>query len=224
MSGRSWFASAAAGVALAGGLCVALSLQAAEKKSSRASGRQGNGIVGIVTAKTDKDITIKAEGENEAKRYRLAPEGGEPRADLQAALKKVFVPNLVMIESQGQEQPVVTNIRVILPKTRQGVAAGTVVARGSPPKEAWLDVRPSDHGYTQRLWPRFVGGPDGFDKEMVRTFGELNVGDKIKVAWFYDERLRAVKIQVISRAKQADPAGKNGKTASESSSPSDSDR
>jgi len=180
-------------------------------------------VAGIVTAKTDKDITIKAEGEDEAKRYLLAPQGGVPKADLQAALKTVFVPNLVMFSSQGQDQPVLTNIRVILPPVRMGAATGTVVARESKPKEVpWVEVKPSDGGYTQRLWPRFVGGPDGFDKEMVRTFGELNVADKVRVSWTYDERLRAAKIQVISRAKRADPARKEEKTAPESSGQPDS--
>ena len=53
--------------------CGTPASRAAEQKPSRASARQGEGTFGIVTAKTDKDITIKAEGENEAKRYLLAP-------------------------------------------------------------------------------------------------------------------------------------------------------
>jgi hypothetical protein len=150
----------------------------------------------------------------------LAPQGGAPKADLQAALKTVFVPNLLMFSWQGQDQPVVTNIRVILPPVRMGVATGTVVARESKPKEvAWVEVKPSDRGYTQRLWPRF--GPGGMDKEMTRIIGELNVGDKVRVSWTYDERLRAAKVQVISRAKQK-PAGKKGQTAPESSIQPDS--
>ncbi len=150
--------------------------------------------------KTDKDITIKAEGEDETKSYLLAPQGGTPKADLQAALKTVFVPNLVMFSSQGQDQPVLTSIRVILPPVRMGVATGTVVACESKPKGiAWVEVKPSDRGYTQRLWPQF--GPGGMNKEMTRIIGELNVGDKIKVSWTYDERLRAAKIQVIAKAK-----------------------
>ncbi len=198
MSRGSWFAGVLAGVVLAVGFYATPSLRAAEKKSPRGPGK----VVGIVTAKTDKDITIKAEGEDEAKSYLLAPQGGAPKADLQAALKTVFVPNLVMFSSQGQDQPVITSIRVILPPVRMGVATGTVVARESKPKGiAWVEIKPSDRGYTQRLWPRFVGGPDGFDKEMIRIIGELNVGDKVRVSWTYDERLRAAKIQVVAKAK-----------------------
>jgi hypothetical protein len=222
---KNWFVSVLAGAVLASGWVAMPSLQAAEKKPSRASSRESGKVVGIVTAKSDKDIMVKAEGADEAKRYLLAPEGSAPKADLQAALKKVFVPNLVALESQGQDQPVVTNIRVILPPVRMGAGTGIVVARESKPKEVpWIEVKPSDRGYTQRLWPRFVGGPDGFDKEMVRTFDELNVGDKVKVGWVYDERLRAAKIQVISRAKKADSARKKEKTTPESSSRPDSEK
>ena len=67
-------------------------------------------LVGIVTAKTDKEITIKADGEDESKTLLLAPQGGGPKADLQAALKTVFVPNLVTFSCQGEDQPVISSI------------------------------------------------------------------------------------------------------------------
>ncbi len=170
----------------------------AESTSLGQSQRQR--VVGIVTAKTDKDITIKADGEDEAKRYLLAPQGGAPKADLQAALKTVFVPNLVAFARQGQDQPIITSMRVILPPVRTSAATGTVVARESKPKEvAWVEIKPSDRGPAQRFWPPF--GPGGMDKEMTRSIGELDVGDKVKVTWYYDERLRATKIQVIAKAK-----------------------
>lgn len=51
--------------------------QAAERKPAAAdAATKGAKVVGIVTAKSDKDIMVKAEGENEAKRYLLAPESG----------------------------------------------------------------------------------------------------------------------------------------------------
>ena len=36
---------------------------------------------------------------------------------------------------------------------------------------------------------------------MAKIIAGLNVGDKLKVAWFYDERKRATQIQVTGRAK-----------------------
>ena len=101
----------------------------------------------------------------------------------------VFVPNLVSFSSQGQDQPVITSIRVIVPPVRMGVATGTVVTRESKPNGiAWVEIKPSDRGYAQRLWPQF--GRGGMDKDMTRVIGELNVGDKVRVSWTYDKRFR----------------------------------
>ena len=217
MSGRNWFPGVLAGVVLAVGFCGSASLLAAARKSPPGPGK----LVGIVTAKTDKDITIKIDGEDEAKSYLLAPQGGAPKPDLQAALKTVFVPNLVTFSCQVQDQPVLTGIRVIVPPVRSSSATGTVVACESKPKGvAWVEIKPTDRGYAQRFWPQFT--PTGMDKEMTRVIGELNVGDKVKVTWTYDERLRAAKIQVISRAKQK-PAVKK-EPAPEAAGHADSDK
>jgi len=220
MSGKSMFVRVLAGAVLASGFCGTLILRAAEKRPPRVAAPhaapQSGKVVGIVTAKSDKDIMVKAEGEDEAKRYLLAPQGGTPKADLQAALKTVFVPNLVMLQCQGQDPAVVTGIRVILPNARMGTVTGTVVARDSTPKEVWIEVKPNGSGYTQRYWCLWKNG--GFDKDVARVISESNAGDKVKLAWFYDERARAAKLQVVSRAKAADPARKNGKTAPKPSS------
>ncbi|MGA2063743.1 MAG: hypothetical protein ABSG86_02180 [Thermoguttaceae bacterium] len=204
----SWKRGLLIGMLLAGGLSAASGLQAGEGRSSPAAPPGGTAktgkLTGIVTEKTDKYVMVQAEGASEAKRYLFAPEGGgAPKADLQAALKTVFVPNLVALEWQGQEQPVLTAVRVILPRMRTGVVTGIVVVRASKAREVWLEVKPSGKGFTERYWPRFVGGPDGFDKGMIRTIGELNPGDKIKLAWAYDERKRAAAIQILARSKQA---------------------
>ena len=68
MNERSWFLRIVGTVVLVTGVCVMPSVQAAERKPSHAGASQGGRVFGIVTAKTDKDITIKAEGETEAKR------------------------------------------------------------------------------------------------------------------------------------------------------------
>jgi hypothetical protein len=103
MSRKSWFAGVLAGVVLAAGFCATPSLQAAEKKPARTGASQGEKVFGIVTAKTDKDITIKAEGENDAKCHLLAPRGGAPKADVQTALKMVFPTNLAVRHGRGLE-------------------------------------------------------------------------------------------------------------------------
>jgi hypothetical protein len=177
-------------------------LQAAEKKPVRAGAAQGGKVFGIVTAKTDKDITIKAEGEDEAKRYLLVAQGGAPKADLQAALKMVFPTNLVMFQSQGEEEPVLTGIQAIHSKTRFGTVTGTVVAVDANPKWPVFDVKPDRRGYTERYVAVWNPATKSCDQRLVQIITGLNVGDKVKVGWFYDERKRATQIQVISKAKK----------------------
>jgi hypothetical protein len=201
MRTESCFVSVVAGVILAVGFCGTQSLQAAEKKPSRASSRQGEGTFGIVTAKTDKDITIKAEGENEAKRYLLAPQGGAPKADLQTALKIVFPTNLVVFQARGDQDPVLTGIQAIHSKTRVGMVTGTVVAVDADPKWPTFDLKPSGKGHTERYVAVWNSATKSADQRLVQIIAGLNVGDKLKVAWFYDERKRATQIQVTAKAK-----------------------
>ncbi len=201
MRTESCFVSVVVGVILAVGFCGTQSLQAAEKKPSRASARQGEGTFGIVTAKTDKDITIKAEGENEAKRYLLAPQDSAPKADLQAALKIVFPTNLVVFQARGDQDPVLTGIQAIHSKTRAGMVTGTVVAVDADPKWPTFDLKPSGKGHTERYVAVWNPATKSVDQRLVQIIAGLNVGDKLKVAWFYDERKRATQIQVTAKAK-----------------------
>jgi hypothetical protein len=204
------------GAILAVGLCGTPTLEAAEKKPVRAGAAQGGKVFGIVTAKTDKDITIKAEGEDEAKRYLLAPQGGVPSDSLQAALKAVFPTNLVVFQSQGEQDPVLAGIQAIHSRTRFGTATGTVVAVDANPKWPVFDVKPGGRGHTERYVAAWNPATKSCDQRLVRIIAGLNVGDKVKVAWFYDERKRATQIQVVSRAQEAAPARSDMKTASRS--------
>jgi hypothetical protein len=191
------------------GVCAASSsAQAAEKKAARPGA--GDKVYGIVTAKTDKDITIKAEGEDKAKRYLLAPQGGAPKADLQAALKMVFGTNLVVFQAQGDQDPVLIGIQAIHSKTRVGTVAGTVVAVDADPKWPTFDLKPSGRGHTERYVAVWNPATKGVDQKLAKIIAGLNVGDKLKVAWFYDERKRATQIQVASKAKGAASSDKGG--------------
>ena len=201
MIGKSRFVSALAGLVVAVAFCGTQSLQAAEKKPARAGASQSDKVFGIVTAKTDKDITIKAEGENEAKRYLLAPQGGTPKADLQAALKIVFSTNLVVFQAQGDQDPVLTGIQAIHSKTRFGKSTGTVVAVDADPKWPTFDVKPSGRGPAERYVTAWNQATKTVDQRLAQIITGLNVGDKVKVAWFYDERKRATQIQVTTKAK-----------------------
>ncbi len=206
MSRKRSFARALAGMVLVGGLVGIVSFQARGQETSRSAAPRSGKLTGIVTAKTDRDITVKAEGTQKPRLYRFAsPSGGGPSADLKAALKMVFVSNLVVLQWRGEEEPVLTGIQALHSRTRTGVTTGTVVATSvasQPGREMpSLDVKPSGRGPTERYVARWDVAAKGWDKSLLHIMAELNVGDKVKVAWSYDERKRATQIRVLSRAK-----------------------
>ncbi len=212
MIARRVFGGGLVGACLVGGLCSAAARAADEPEKPRgaaSSTRQQDGkITGILVAKDDKSITIKAEGAHESTRY-LLPAPGSPRTDVRAALKKIFVPNLVVIERETRHEPVVTSIGAIMSKQRRGIVTGTIVAQASGKREVYIDVKPAGHGFTERYWPPFVGNSrpnlGGFDKQAIETIARLKVGDRVKVAWYCDERKRASQVRVIAPAPKAKP-------------------
>jgi hypothetical protein len=164
-------------------------------------------VVGIVTAKTDKHLSVKAEGASESKEYLLVPPGGTQSPAVQTGLKTVFVSNLVALEWQTQkDQPVLTSIHTIVPNTRSGVLIGKVIALdavASPTSSPYLDVKPVQ-GFTERYFAAWVG--KGYDPVVIHAIGDLHPGDKVQVTWYCDERKRATKVQLIARAPAEPPA------------------
>jgi hypothetical protein len=150
-------------------------------------------VTGILTAKTAKDITIKPESTQQTRCYRLAA------SEVQSVMKSVFVTNLVVVEWEGEQDPVVSSIRMILPKTNSGVSTGTVVAMD--PNNDHFDLKPTGRGFTERYQPHYDVAAKRWEKIPGRDIAELKVGEKIKVSWVYDERKHPKQIQVIRSAK-----------------------
>ena len=162
-------------------------------------------VTGIVTAKTAKDITVKAEGAQQPRRYLLPSQaGGAPSADLQAAMKMVLPSDLVSLQWQGDQEPVVTSIHTIHPKTRFGVVTGTVVTvePNGFGKVPCLDVKPRGRGFTERYVPHWDIAANRPDANLTRAIAGLHAGDQVKIIWFYDNRNRAYQIQVMGGAQE----------------------
>ena len=213
MSRQGIFAGALAGIILVGGLLGSGSFQAWAKETAKTAAAKNGKITGICTAKTDKEITVKAEGTQKLQRYRLnAPSSGAQSAEFQKALKMVFPTNLVVLQWQGEQDPVLTSIQAMHAKTRFGTVTGIVTAVEPAPKGALpcFDLKPISRGPTERYAPNWDFAAKSFDKNFTRALAAMNVGDKVKVNWNYDERKRAAQIQVLSRAK-AKPAEKTEK-------------
>ena len=74
------------------------------------------------------------------------------------------------------------------------------------PKWPTFDVKPSGRGHTERYVARWDMAAKSVDQRLTKIITGLNVGDKVKVAWSYDERKRAVQILVVAKAKPPAPS------------------
>jgi hypothetical protein len=87
------------------------------------------------------------------------------------------------------------------PEPRGGTVIGSVTAK----LEAWIDVKGDGEEKARRYVPRWVGGggDGGLDKDMIRIIDRTPVGARVKLEWRFEERPRAVKLDVL-QAPEAD--------------------
>lgn len=160
---------------------------------------QGGTLTGVLVAKGDNWIGVRADGATEVVKYwpfwRGGNEGGFDK-DMVATIRTLVVPNRVSLTWKLEERPRIVSVTMLVPEQREGTLTGTISAKG----ETWIEVTP-EGGATQRFWPRWIGGnPNqggGFDKDMLRVFAGLTVGQKVSIRWTYDERIRAVQVTVV---------------------------
>jgi hypothetical protein len=87
-------------------------------------------------------------------------------------------------------------------KGEKGSLTGMVVSKGEVAKsegvrsEAYIEVKIDANTPPEKYYPRYIPGEEGgSDREMMRVFQKLKVGEWIKMDWVQDERRRAVKIE-----------------------------
>lgn len=163
-------------------------------------GQKGT-LTGLLTAKGERWIEVRADGDKEAKRYiphwrgGMPADGGGPDKAMLETIKKLRVPNRVKLDWEFSEHLRVNGVEIIEPKEKSGVALGEVTAKG----EAWVEVKPASDAPAERYSPRWIGGMPkdggGLDKDALRAIAEVKAGDKVRLEWTYDERLRVVSLK-----------------------------
>jgi hypothetical protein len=159
-------------------------------------------VVGILTAKGNDWIEVKADGEKTAVRYMPYWRGGMPKDGggydqaMLKAIKALVAPNRVKVVWEFQERRRIVSVEMLLPEEKEGTVTGKVTAKG----ENWIEITP-DKQPPVRYWPRWIGGlpkdGGGLDKAVLATIKELNVGDWAAVKWTLDERLRAAELRKV---------------------------
>ena len=92
---------------------------------------------------------------------------------------------------------------------RKGSVTGVVAAKGDPAKnEYWIEVKADGEEKGRKYFPQWKGGAPnqggGPDKETVAKVKETTVGSRVKLDWFFEERPRVEKLEVLKKAA-ADP-------------------
>lgn len=80
---------------------------------------------------------------------------------------------------------------------KKGKTVGMLTAKG----ENFIEVRADGEEKGRKYVPRWLGGAPaqggGPDKAVLKVFRGLKIGSRIEVEWVFEERLRALKVQVL---------------------------
>ena len=83
------------------------------------------------------------------------------------------------------------------PEKKSGTVVGMVTAKD----KNWIEVKADGEEKGRRYVPKWIGGAPaqggGLEKKMLQTFADLKIGSRIRIEWEFEERARAVKIEVL---------------------------
>ncbi|MBA4388189.1 MAG: hypothetical protein C0404_09425 [Verrucomicrobia bacterium] len=185
-------------------LCL-LALSVALPRTLQAGEPAGGTVSGILVAKGETWIEVKADGAAEAVKYIPFWRGGLPKdgggfdKEMLETIKTLAAGNRVTLTWKMEEHRRIVSIKQLAPAGKSGTVGGEVADRG----DNWIDVKAAS-GDVERYMPKWVGGAPkdggGFDKDMVKKLAGFKAGDKVTIKWIYDERKRVVEIDAAGDA------------------------
>lgn len=192
---RRTFLTGAVGVFAVFALTVPVRSARAQAQLSRTGG--------ILTAKGDAWIEVKADGEKQARRLlprfiaALPPRQGGLDKVMLAQFQTLVVGNRVDLVWTADQSLRVVQIAMVAPRGRQGTVTGTVDEAG----RSWVDILPDDENAPlERYFPAWVDDDNGgsFDTDMVKKLSALKAGDHVTVKWSYDTVKRAAELTKLA--------------------------
>ncbi len=171
-----------------------------QKKDEKKSGT----VTGVVTAKEKNSIEVKADGEEKARRY--VPhwrggnpnEGGGPDKKMVEEIGNVKIGSRVRLEWEFEERPRVVKIEVLRAPAgsetaeKRGTVTGTLTAK----VDNGIEVKADGEERARRYAYHRGGTP-----ELKQTIKDIPVGSRVRVEWFFLERPRVEKIEVLRAGK-----------------------
>jgi hypothetical protein len=111
-------------------------------------------------------------------------------------LKRMLIGLLVLVA------PVWADEKKAAPEKRTGTVIGMVKAKD----KYWIEVLADGEEKARRYMPQWLAATPssgaGLDKKMLETFAKLKLGSRIKIMWEFDERARAIKIDVLKEPEK----------------------
>jgi hypothetical protein len=192
-------------VAVAGGVALA---GAAKKPDPKEPAERGGTVIGVLVAKGENFIEVKADGEEKARRYVPQWVGGTPAQgggfdkEMLAKFRTLKLGSRVRLEWKFEERPRVVKIEVLKAPAEQpdeakkpakdeekrGTVVGVLVAKGNN----FIEVK-ADGEEKPRRYVLHMGGT----KELLRAMKETPIGSRVKVEWLFLERLRVLRLEVL---------------------------
>jgi hypothetical protein len=205
-STRSWV-SVLAGVMLT---CLAGTSGQGDEKKGEPEKKSG-AVVGVLTAKGEPWVEVKADGEQKARRYVAswvggAPkDGGGPDKEIVKVIKGLKVGSRVRLEWKFDERARIVKIEVLKSaadkgtpekdETKDAAKKGTVVGKLTAKEKNWIELK-ADGEEKARRYFFHMGGT----KELRDAIQETAVGSRVRIDWIFVERPRVMKLEVIKRA------------------------
>jgi hypothetical protein len=121
-------------------------------------------------------------------------------------MRRIMVALAIVIAGWSLQTSKSTQAFAVQPKKKEkdknegkkGKTVGILVSKGPN----FIDVLADGEEKAREYVPQWVGGnPDkggGPDKAMLKIFRSLKVGSRIQVSWLYEERLRALAVEVLA--------------------------
>lgn len=195
------------------GLCVCLSVIAQEKKpdeKKKDEPRKGT-LTGILTAKGENWVEVKADGEEKARRYVV----GRNNPTTLQAIKEISVESRIQLDWAFGESLIAVKVEVLKKggkddtkkpdkkdEARMGMVTGVVTAKG----DNWIEVKADGEEKARRYVPHWKGGAPaaggGPDKDMIAEIKKVTLNSRVELKWVFEERPRVEKITILKKGEE----------------------
>ena len=183
-------------------LVLAAPAGADDKKEEKKSGT----VTGVVTAKDQAWVEVKAAGEEKARRYVPHWRGGQPKdgggpdKKLVEAIGKIPVGSQVRLEWEFDERPRVVKIELLKAPDnakegeKDAPRGGTVTGKVTDKGDRFIEVKADGEEKGRKYFLR-----GDAPAELKQAIQDVATGSRVRIEWSFHERPRVIKLEVLKK-------------------------